>query len=142
MESKKTGLDWTILITRWLARGLSVLSIGTLAMFVAHDVPTPSRVTFAEGLALMFFPLGVVIGMIVAWKWEGIGSSLGLTSLALFYGVYRFLLSNHFPTGWWFLIFSLPLFIFLATWIVSRTTPRRNNADLPGNHHHPTPVAG
>lgn len=141
MLSRVTTIEWAVWAVRWLARCLSVASIATLALFVVGDVPTPSRVTAAEGLALVFFPVGVVVGMAVAWKWEGIGGGIGLASLALFYLVHRLMLSDGYPRGWWFVIFSLPLFLFLGVWAATTILLREESAWLSQGNPSP-PAAG
>jgi hypothetical protein len=110
-----------ILLLRWAARLLSLASIGILAMFILGDVPLPGRVAARDWVGLTFFPLGVMVGMIVGWRREGLGAAIGLLSLAFFYGIYgQWLRGSAASLGWWFLVFSSPLLLFLLTWIVSR----------------------
>ena len=122
-----------ILFLRWAARLLSLASIGILAMFIAGDVPLPGRVAARDWVGLAFFPLGVVVGMIVGWRREGLGAAIGLTSLACFYVVYgQWLRGSAASLGWWFLVFSTPLLLFLLTWIVSRVWEQGASGDAGG----------
>jgi len=109
-----------VLSLRWAARLLSVASIGVLALFVVGDPPLPGRVAGREWIGLAFFPLGVVVGMVVAWRHEGIGAAIGLLSLACFYSVYGVGLRGSGALGWWFVIFSAPCFVFLLAWLAVR----------------------
>lgn len=79
MNDTQTSRKRGITAIRWIARVWSIASIGfvlltsigsglaeefTLAQFTARDL-----------VGLLFFPLGVCLGMIVAWRWEGQGES-------------------------------------------------------------------
>ena len=106
-------------VARWIARGLSLVSIALLVLFVVGELPTPGRVAARELVGLAFFPLGVVVGMIVAWRREGLGAAIGLSSLACFYGVYGLALRGSAALGWWFVIFSSPLGLFALAALAS-----------------------
>jgi hypothetical protein len=108
----------TARVVRWAARLLSVASIAVIAMFVVGEPPVPGRVTAREWGALAFFPLGVVVGMVVAWWREAVGVAIGLGSLACFY-IYFVLLTGAAPRGVWFAVFSSPLALFLVAWAMS-----------------------
>jgi len=79
----------------------------------------PARVALKEWVGLIFFPVGVVVGMIIAWWKEGVGAVVTLASLLAFYVVYGFLLGK--PLGGWFIVFAAPSFFFLLYWIMSRS---------------------
>lgn len=101
----------------WLARVGSLVSVGLLlALFIGEGF-RPTQVAPQEWLGLLFFPVGVVLGMIVAWWKEGAGATITLTSLAAFYIVYGFLFRNHIG-GWAFLTFAAPGFLFLLHWLL------------------------
>ena len=108
-------------IIRWSARILSILSIGILLLFLVGegDFSQPISLTPREWIGLLFFPLGVVIGMVVAWRWEGIGSAISIGSLLAFY-LLHFAMMHRFPSGPFFLIFTLPGFLFGLSWLLSR----------------------
>jgi hypothetical protein len=57
--------------------------------------------------------------MVLAWWNERLGGIVTVASLAVFY-VFRFLTANAFPSGWAWLVFAAPGFLFLVTWLVSR----------------------
>jgi hypothetical protein len=97
----------------WLARGTSLLTIGTLALFAFGEAEPRVMPTPGEALLLAFFPIGVAVGLALAWKYERTGAFVALGSLAVFY-LLEFLMSGRFPGGPWFLIFTLPALLFLA----------------------------
>ena len=102
-------------VLRWLARATSVVSLALLAMFATSGGDAPSA---NEWVLLAFFPIGVAIGMIVAWRSELVGGALTLASLVIFHILVASLGSGGFP-GFWFAAFAAPgivlLFCGLAT---------------------------
>ena len=46
------------------------------------DEPLPTPI---EWLGMAFFPIGVVIGLILAWKWAGLGAIITIVSVVAFY---------------------------------------------------------
>src|SRR6185436_19739153 len=76
----------------------------------------PPEISSNEWAGLDFFPIGVTIGMIVAWWKDGLGSAVTLLSLLGFYLVYGYLLRNHIG-GWAFIAFASPGFLFLLHWL-------------------------
>jgi hypothetical protein len=68
--------------------------------------------TAREAVAFLLFPVGVIAGFVVAWRWELIGGLVTVGSLALFYLV-------QFATGGqsggpYFLLFAIPGFLHVA----------------------------
>lgn len=104
------------------ARLLSVVSILLLVMFVIGEGFDLEKITNRDITGLIFFPIGVAAGFIVAWKWETAGGLISLISLFCFYLVFGFLLSDRIPRGFSFLIFTTPALIFLAGGIYGRMT--------------------
>ena len=119
MSAIKTEANWTMLSLLWLARAGSILSILLLLLFLFGEEFNPAKITLREWVGLIFFPVGVVVGMIVAWWKEGVGAGITLASLLAFYGVYGFLQGS--PVGGWFIVFASPGFFFLLYWIMSRS---------------------
>jgi len=87
----------------------------------------PSQVAPREWIGLMFFPFGVILGMLISWRRELEGSLLSLASLAGFYLVYGLVVTGRLPGGWAFLVFTAPAFLFLASWFAGKTLKRQGN---------------
>jgi hypothetical protein len=111
-------LNITTLGLRWTARAASLLSAGVILLFLNGFDPRSVRIR--EWVGLAFFPAGVVVGFIVAWWKEGLGAGITLVSLAAFYGVYGGLMGSNVH-GWAFITFASPGFLFLLSWLVSKT---------------------
>ncbi|MFY9555594.1 MAG: hypothetical protein WAV20_14640 [Blastocatellia bacterium] len=126
MYSNQIGdTDWVRLL-RWLARGMSVVSIALLVLFLFGEGLNPAAVNNREWIGLMFFPVGVIVGFAIAWKREALGSLLSIGSLVGFYVVYGLILSRRLPEGWAFIAFTTPAFLFLLSWFMRRTMTRDN----------------
>jgi hypothetical protein len=119
MIRNETKANRIVLSLRWIATAGSLLSIGLILIFLIGEGFHPAQVAPKEWVGLIFFPVGVVAGMIVAWWKEGVGAGITLASLLAFYGVYGFLLGK--PLGGWFIVFAAPGFCFLLYWIMSRS---------------------
>jgi hypothetical protein len=124
MQKSRTPI--TELVFRWLARLTSLASVGMLSLFLFGEPFDFGRVSAREWVGLAFFPLGVVIGMIIAWWKEGVGAAISLASLMGFYAIFGWLLGSRVK-GPWFLVFTLPAFLFLIAWLFSK----RRVSELP-----------
>jgi hypothetical protein len=102
---------------RWIARAASLLSIGTILLFLVGF--NPGSVRPKEWVGLAFFPAGVVIGMLIAWWKEVVGACITLMSLAGFYGVYGWVMGSN-VNSLAFIVFASPGFLFLIAWWLSR----------------------
>ena len=110
-----------VLITRWIARVLSVLSIGIILLFFIGeaDFSAPINISAREWIGLLFFPVGIIVGMVLAWRWEGLGTAITVGSLVTFY-VSHFTMWGSFPRGPFFTMFASPGLVFGASWLLSR----------------------
>ena len=77
-------LRWTARILRWTARILGILLLLLIAAFVVGEgVPNPFVMPLREQL-LSIALLTMVVGLVVAWKFEGVGGLLILGGFAFF----------------------------------------------------------
>ena len=114
------------LVVRWTARLLSLLSIGVLLLFMIGEGFNPLHLAPREFLLCVFFPIGVLLGMGLAWRWEALGGALTILSVAAFYGIH-WLGSGRFPSGVFFALFASPgLFFLLAAFTGRRKAAGKN----------------
>ncbi len=94
---------------RWMARGLGVVIFLLILAFAfgGQESMSPTR---SEMVGLLFFPVGVLIGFALSWRWEGWGSLFSIVSLACFYG-WLYVRDGSLDAGPYFLWFSLPAFL-------------------------------
>lgn len=116
-------------IVRWTARIWSLCSIGLLLGFVVGEGINPA--SSGEALGLMFFPLGISVGMILAWWREGLGGSVTVGSLLVFY-VIHFATAGTLPKGWAWLVFSAPGFLFMLCWYGTREARKSPSPSVSG----------
>jgi len=109
-------------VLRWLARILSLASLGMLLLFVLGDGSLLLKLTPSELVQFVFFPIGVAIGLVLGWRSELFGGIVAISSLAMFY-LSHLGVTGKLPGGPWFLIFTLPgiLFFCLGLWRETRT---------------------
>ena len=112
MFSQRSHSNFPLAVIELLARIGSIASVTLLVMLFVGEGFHPSEISMNEWAGLVFFPTGVVIGMVIAWWKEGTGSAITLGSLLGFYLVWGYFLHNHIR-GWWFLAFASPAFLFL-----------------------------
>jgi len=117
MKTSKIDLGLLLAVVEMLARLGSIASIGLLVMLFRNELLHPSEISRMEWVGLLFFPIGVVTGMVVAWWKEGIGSTITVASLLGLYVVYGYLFRNHLG-GWVFIVFASPGFLFLLHWLL------------------------
>lgn len=123
MLNNRIDMHIPLAVIEYLARIGSIASVTFLLMLFAGEGLHPSEISRNEWAGLLFFPIGIVIGMAISWWKEGLGSMVTLGSLFGFYLVWGYLLRNHIG-GWWFIVFASPGFLFLLHWLL-RGTERR-----------------
>ena len=106
-------------VVRWIARGWSVASVGLVLAFIIGEGLHPGRMTAMEVLGFLFFPLGICVGMILAWWREGLGGGITVASLLAFYALH-FATAGAFPKGLAWVVFAAPGFLFVLSWYLSR----------------------
>jgi hypothetical protein len=121
MTNSKTYPNDIIARLRWIAKIWSMLSVALLLLFFFGEGIEMAKVAPAEWLGLLFFPVGVAVGLLIAWWKEGLGGTITLLSLVAFYVIYGLLLRGSFPTGWAFPLFAAPGLLYLVLWWASRT---------------------
>jgi hypothetical protein len=123
MFSNRIDSGFPLALIEMLARVGSIASITLLVMLFAGEGLHPSEVAPRQWVGLFFFPLGVIIGMVIAWWKEGVGAAITLGSLLGFYLVYGYFMRYHIA-GWAFLVFASPGFLFLLHWLFYRRENR------------------
>jgi hypothetical protein len=110
-----------VLTVRWIARVWSIASVGFVLLIVVGELayphaPPPSA--FRDLVGLFFFPFGTCVGMILAWRWEGVGGGMTVGSMLAFYAVLR-VIDGRFPRGPYFALVAAPGVLFLLSWAIA-----------------------
>jgi hypothetical protein len=109
---------------RIVARAASVVCLAIIFLFFLSEDFEFANVTAGQWIGFGFFPVGVLVGLVLAWEEELIGGAITLASVAGFYLVYGWFLNSTFRMGWAFLPFIIPGLLFLAYGYL-RITARR-----------------
>ena len=107
-------------ILRLGARAASAVCIAIIFLYFLGKDFAFSQVTAAEWVGFVLFPVGVLIGLVLAWEEELIGGVIILVSVAGFYLVYGVLAGGIMNQGWALLPFSIPGVLFLIYGLVRR----------------------
>lgn len=107
-------VDW-FSIVHLVARILSIVSIGTILLFMIGENFGMTRIAPKEWLGLLFFPFGVAAGMLIGWWRAILGGVISVGSLVMFYFVFVWLFNESFwqSATLIFFIFTIPGFLFL-----------------------------
>lgn len=98
---------------QWTARGLSLLSLGMLLLFMVGEGFNPFHMQPREAALSFCFPLGLMLGLALGWWRAMLGGTLGVASVLAFY-LLHLAQTGRFPGGVFFALFSLPALVFLA----------------------------
>lgn len=96
-----------VTIICWVARIWSVASLGFVGAFLIGEGPPPLDVRH------MFFPFGILLGLVLAWRFEKTGGFVAALSIVLFYAIH-YAESGRLPGGPWFLLIAAPGLLFLG----------------------------
>jgi len=70
-------------------------------------------------MGLLLYPGGICLGMMLAWRREGLGGGITVGSLVAFY-MLHIATAGSLPKGWAWPILAVPGFLFLWCWKRSR----------------------
>jgi hypothetical protein len=99
--------DRSVKALRWVARVWSIASVGLICAFLLAEGLPPFTAN------AMLFPFGVMLGLILAWRFERIGGLAAALSIVLFY-VLEYASNGRLPKGYAFMLISAPGVIFLC----------------------------
>ena len=111
-------------ISRWIAKIGSLIVVGFLLILLFGEGLPPISILH------LCFPLGVMLGLIVAWFFEGIGSTITIVSIAAFYLIH-YRLSGTLPGGPFFLIAAAPECAFSYQQVYEARYGNRNGIRRP-----------
>lgn len=105
---------------KWIARSWGTVILAFVLFFVVAgifgDEPDVGLQNTREIIIFALFPVGTLLGLTLALKWEGPGGLIATTSLlGLFVLRPDLLASPVFPLG-----IAPPGFLYLAYWLLSR----------------------
>lgn len=117
METGIGGYQKWVRVLRWTAKVWSIVTVLLVLGFIVGEGFNPSGIN--EWIGVLLFPIGICVGMMLAWWKEGLGGIITTGCLLLFYLVHL-ATAGKFPKGWAYLVFAAPGFLFLLSWRLSR----------------------
>jgi hypothetical protein len=118
MPSGNTLQKGTIAI-RWIARIMSALVIlGILLIVIGEGGFNPFEFTAIEGVMMVFFWIAFA-GLIIGWKWPGLGGMVTITGILAFF-IVQLIVQGNIPHGFAFEVIALPGWLFLLTYLLQK----------------------
>ena len=110
-----------VLLIRWVARvwGTAIVSLVVLFALMQAATPDAPGPTPTEWVGLLFFPVGLCAGLVLAWRWETAGGLLAVGSFLAFY-TWMFVTGGRLPSGPYFAIAAVPGVLYLICRLLSR----------------------
>ena len=109
------------IIIRWIARIWGGLIIIFVLFFFLADVlggeqMVGETLSIKDKITFLFFPLSTVVGLALAWKWEGLGGLITVLAMIGLLIVRPDLLSSLYLIA----LVMVPGFLFITYWYLSR----------------------
>lgn len=102
---------------RQIARISSIISIAAILYLFYDDTLEIIMRERQQIILFLFFPVGAVAGMLLSWKWEGLGGLLTLTCLFVFFVLFGQKYGTYPPGKEYFLLASPGVFFVLSALI-------------------------
>ncbi len=127
MKSFSFSAQKFISSTRFLAHLFSVLLIFVVVLLTIGETFPNSSNNISRELLLSFSLLTMLVGLLAAWKWEGIGGSLIISGFLLF------LILNSVFSDFLHLGFSFCFFLLLESYFYSAVLEKKTKMKLNQN---------
>lgn len=110
-----------VMFIRWVARVWGSAIVALVVMFALMHLVTPDAPgpTAREWVGLLFFPVGVCVGLVLAWRWEAAGGAIAVGSLLAFYA-WMSASGGRPPSGPYFALAAAPGVLYLLCHLLSR----------------------
>jgi hypothetical protein len=126
---KKPGRNLTVLhlLLHNAARILSICSLAFLFLFLVGERGSqtgPWELTGSELLLFALFPVGLMVSLLLAWRWPRIGGLLAILCMLAFYGLH-YAQTERWPQGTWFIVLASPALLFVLAGLLPRRAAQR-----------------
>jgi hypothetical protein len=110
--------DALLTVIRWVARIIALLLTVVVLMFVTGEGVNVSTMG-TDDIVMGAVFLIMWLGLIIAWRWEGIGGLLTTGGTMLFI-LMDYIFTGHVLRFWMFFAFLIPGLLFLYCWWLAR----------------------
>ncbi len=108
-------------IIGWIARSLSILTVGLLALFLIGEPTNLRTVSVQTLLLIVFFPLGLIVGLVIGW-WRELAGGIVSAGCLVAFCLLNWTFNGRPPNVAPLLIFAVPGALFIIAGIIR---PRR-----------------
>ena len=112
-------------LIRVTARATSIVCLAIIFFFFLTEEFNPDTVPARDWIGVVFFPVSVLIGLVLAWRREALGGAISVLGVMCFYVIYGWLLAGSMRQGWAFLPFLIPGSLFLIYGYLATPGARR-----------------
>jgi len=95
-----------------IARFWSILSTIMILLFIFGEGLDLSKLTLNEWFGFLFFPFGLVIGLIISWKKEIVGGIVTIVSITVF--------AIAMEINWFIIALGFPAVLFIIHGIITK----------------------
>jgi len=107
-------------VVRWTARIVSIIVLVFVLFFVIADLldnySVEDPLPLLDKVAFIFFPLSTIVGLCMAWRWEGLGGLIIIAGLIGLLTIRPDLLSSPLLLA----LIAIPGMLFLLYWYLAR----------------------
>ncbi|MBU8922568.1 MAG: hypothetical protein KOO63_12190 [Bacteroidales bacterium] len=107
-------------ILRWIARLWSIGSIVFIISTFVRKGLSFSSWSGIEWIMFIFFPVGVIGGLIHGWRKEALGGSVAVFSILAYYLVH-FINVGVVPPGAQYILAAFPGLIYMGLWLFTHS---------------------
>ncbi len=115
--------DWLATSLRWMARGTSIFVGGMISVSVIGGLASETGLTTVTSIQLIL-SVGVGIGFLLAWRWQGVGGVASVASLIASIALTLGSGQSH-PELSEFAVMAVPGLLFLGSWLWARRVAAR-----------------
>ena len=113
MFEPRENEDRNLFTMRWTARIVGAASLLLLLLFLFGSFDW-TKMSGGDVIAELIFPVGIMLGLILAWRMEFAGGALTLGSVLTFNLIYGLALEESLTHNWWYVFFAIPGALFAA----------------------------
>lgn len=120
----KTNTPLAALVLRWAARLLGTFVAGMLLLFMIGNHYNPFTMQLRDAIHTLFMPVGVVVGLVLAWRWQKLGGLIATLGMAGWSAMFLLPRGGFNPRYLWVpLLLTLPGLLHLLAAMLRERTP-------------------
>jgi hypothetical protein len=136
MNDSSISNGMVVVGVRWLARIMALGLAGVILFIAIGQGFNPAMLTPRE-LALAVPLFATWVGLMLGWRWEGLGGALVVGGIASFYLIHFATTGlDHFPRGWFLPGLAVPGVMYLVCWLRELNAKARSGGAATKDRNH------